>query len=296
MVSVARFEQAIPARVFFDPAWLFVSQGTRDDESTIDGWCLCYPPSVANQTQLNQQASGMIEVAAVCWSNQADSTVGADLLQAVERQAVERLSAGADHHRIVAGVVRDDRYGLAGLNPIGHGIGVPMHDHRLVAALQRHGYHQRVRIIRMIAAVSGYRPPVNRETMQLRRTGQVEFSQDYRQDARSAAAVSHLDIETHRLLDAAEKELAQLQVWFSDPEAEVMNPAQAILDLSSLQNSGQVSVAESYLIGTIIQSLVVRGIAMIETAVDEHAGSLVEQLKGLHFQPQETGIQWQKEF
>ena len=95
--------------------------------------------------------------------------VSAQLLEAAEKQILE-----GGFRRVCAGLLRDDQFGYAGLDPIGHGIGIPAGDSRITALLQEHGYAPQRDVARMTASIVGYRPPVNREALQFRRTTRVK--------------------------------------------------------------------------------------------------------------------------
>ncbi len=74
-------------------------------------------------------------------------------------------------------------------------------------------------------------------------------------DPRHAAGMSHLDVESHHLYDRGGNKLASVNLWLSDPEAEVMSPSLAILDIAEAHQRGSLEPAESYLIGVLVQSL-----------------------------------------
>jgi hypothetical protein len=192
------------------------------------------------------------------------------------------------------GAIRDRVFGLAGLEPVGFGIGIPAIDPITNQVLETRGYQKSQLAQRFTAMVSSYRPLINREAMQLRRTSEVRSSTFLHPDSRSAAGLSHLDIETHRLRDRTGNELAELNLWFSDPEAEVMNPAMVILDLESIQAEDQLSPSESYLVGTAVQSLAGRGIATVETVVDPTAEAMLGQWQALQFKGSDQGAVWKK--
>jgi hypothetical protein len=274
-VSMAQFEQAILARTYFQPESLLVSES-----DAVDGWCLFFHPT-------DSTADG--SVACICLSAAASTGDGDELLEAAEQRMKE---AGVEVIRV--GAIRDDRFGLAGLSPIGQGIGIPTHDFRTASILSERGYTSQQSVQRMTATVGGYRPPVSRDAMQLRRITQVDMVDYLHPDERSAAAMSHLDVEMHRLIDRNENVLARVNLWFSDAEAEVMNPAMAIVDLSTLGSDQQISPAESYLLGTSIQSLLSRGIAIVETVVDSDNGTLLDQMRSLQFTAGESGALWSK--
>jgi hypothetical protein len=217
------------------------------------------------------------------------------------RAAAEELLAAAETRiaesgftRIQAGLVRDEAQGYAGLEPIGHGIGIPVHDSRTTSLLQQAGFAPRCSVVRMTASVDGYRPPISRETLQLRRTSQVQVDRFIPRDSRQASGLSHFDVETHRLVDRGGQELARVKLWLSDPEAEVMSPSMVILDIAAAHEQGRLEPAERYLVGTVIQSLAQRRIQTVETAVDKDKTELLSQLRTLVFKEADEGVCWEK--
>jgi hypothetical protein len=181
------------------------------------------------------------------------------------------------------------------LDPIGHGIGIPERDARLSALLERNGFTQTHSVERMLVSTSPYRAPVSREFLTLRRTTRTECRQRFPRGTREASAMSHLDIETHHLIDhRSGTEIAEMELWVSDPEAQVMAPSESILNLGSIHRRGRLTTEEQYLIGAIAPTLANRRIFTIETAVDGDRSELIQQLKGLRFDAAERGIRWEK--
>ncbi len=275
-VTMAKFEQAVLARTFFDPSTLLLAE-TGDG---VQAWCHFAPCRSDEQTAV---------ICALCFAPTVDSSVIESLLAATENQIAESGSK-----RIQVGVVRDDVQGYTGLEPIGHGIGIPVADLRTTALLQQFGYLPKRSFVRMTASVHGYRPPVSREMLQFRRSSRIDHRTFTHQNPRHASGLSHLDVEVHRLLDRGGQQLADVKLWFSDPEAEVMSPSMVILDIASAHDRGQLEPVERYLIGTLVQSLGQRRIESVETAVDRDQTELVEQLSSLHFRITDEGVCWEK--
>ena len=276
LVNGARFEQAVLARTFFDPARLLVAE--RD--GVVQAWC-------HHGACLTREHTAIIS--AFCVGDNADESEMDELLAAAEKQIAE---TGCD--QIAVGVIRDDAHGYAGLDPIGHGIGIPKSDLRMTSLLQHRGFSPRRSVLRMTASTNAYRPPVSRDALQLRRSSQVQASMFKHPDPRHAAGMSHLDIETHHLYDRGGNELARVNLWLSDPEAEVMNPSLAILDIAEATQRGSLEPAESYLIGVLVQSLAQRRINTVETAVDSDKTDLLSQLQTLNFRVVDEGADWEK--
>jgi hypothetical protein len=160
--------------------------------------------------------------------------------------------------------------------------------------VQQLEYQKRQFAQRMTATVSNYRPPINREGMQLRRTSEIQIAKYIHPDARSSASLCHLDIETHRLIDRTGNELAKLNLWFSDPEAEVMNPAMVILDLETIEAARYLTPAACYLIAAAVQSLAAKGVVTMETVIDPTAEAMLGQWRSLQFAAGDQGASWEK--
>ena len=276
IINAAKFEQAILARTFFDPSSILLA--TTDEG--VQGWCHYAPCRTSEKTAV---------ICAICFATACDTSARGQLLDAAQRRIAE---AGFDGVRV--GVVRDDQQGYAGLEPIGHGIAIPLADVRTTTLLQQSGYSPQRSVLRMAASALSYRPPVSREALQLRRTSQLRVGAYTYSDSRLASCMSHLDIEQHRLVDRSGQELARVNLWVSDPEAEVMSPSMVILDIAQAHQRGHLDPAESYLIGALVQSLAQRRIQRIETAVDSDKTELIGQLQRLHFQTHDEGVRWAK--
>jgi len=102
-------------------------------------------------------------------------------------------------------------------------------------------------------------------------------------------------VETNRLFDRGGNQLANLDFWYSDPEAEVMNPTVAIVDLGEAYRRGRLETAELYLLGTILQSMEQRRVLVAETAIESDRAELINQLQSLRFQILYAGNRWEKQ-
>ena len=276
-VSVTTIEQAILSRVNFRADRLLVA--THQD--AVVAWCHYQPDPHQSETAV---------ICSICF-NPAEGISACDPLL---REAEMRIQADGFRH-VRVGTVRDDVFGYAGLAPIGHGIGVSATDARTSSLLSRNGYGTVNAIARLVVATSPYRPPVNRELLQLRRTTRIEQHAIIPDDLSTASATSHLDIERHVLIDHRSRNtLATVDWWLSDPEAQVMSCAEAILSLGEISQRGELQSAETFLIASAIQTLAHRRVFTVETAVDQSRPELIEQLNNLHFDVTEQGHLWSK--
>ncbi|MAI73093.1 MAG: hypothetical protein CMM01_19600 [Rhodopirellula sp.] len=278
-VSQAKFEQAVLARTFFDPETLLVAES----EGTIKGWCHFAPP----HCEPSHEDGTSTIVHALCLASSSDEAVAMRLLAAIE-------TAPQTTSHIRVGLVRDEQRGYAGLEPIGFGIGIPHSDYRSNSFLQQGGYAPGKAHLRMTANVSQYRPPVNRSALQFRRNTRVTCTATLPNETRVAASLGHVDIESAELQERGGSTVASVSIWFSDPEAEVMSPSTAILDLKRQHTQGSLQPAEAYLIGALIHSLNQRSIQIVETSVDRDQLELIEQLQTLQFKVVDEGSCWEK--
>ena len=277
-VSTAIIEQAILSRTFFETPNLFVVE----NEGSVEGWTHFLPDPL-------DETNAVIGI--MCFTPVGLSACD-ELLGAAETMIRER-----GFSRISVGPMRDALLGYSGLEPLGHGIGIPATDVRTASLLSRNAYSPERSITRLTAMTNPYRLPVSREALQLRRSTRLQTEHWFPADPRQASAMAHLDIENFQLINHRTDEvLATVNLWFSDPEAQVMSCANTILDLNEIHSRGSIEPAESFLIGTVIQSLANRRVFSIETAVDSQQSELIDQLTSLHFQNVEQGQRWEKNF
>ncbi len=276
-VSTATIEQAILSRTSFQRDSLLVA---LHDDSVV-AWCHFQPDASDAETAV---------ICAICFTAENGLSVCDQLLGDAETRI-----ADAGFRRIVVGPVRDRTLGYAGLSPIGHGIGVPAADARTSSLLSRCGYGTSGTVSRLVVGTSPYRPPVSREALQLRRTTRIEQAVLVPAEFDQASAMSHLDIERQTLVDhRSAAPLASIDLWLSDPEAQVMSCADSILDLGDIHDRGELTVAESFLIASTIQSLANRRVFSVETAVDQTLSNLIAKLESLNFKVAEHGQRWSK--
>ena len=121
-VREPQMEQAILARTFFRPDHLLVAES----DGQAVAWLQLF--LMVDQPQL-------VVIPICCLGTDATTSVGGALLEEAARLARE---LGGE--RIQVGVVRDNRYGYAGLDPIGPGIGVSVFDSRQRQILEASGY------------------------------------------------------------------------------------------------------------------------------------------------------------
>lgn len=274
-VTPAKIEQAILSRTFFDPAAMLLVESSQ----RIQGWCHYAIDPLRAETAV---------ICAICFAPQSGSAAE-DLLAAT----LDRIHSQNIRY-IEVGLARDDRFGYAGLEPIGHGVGVPDESDRVMSLISDVGFAATRTYTQMTVATATYRPPVSREAIQLRRSTAITRELSVSADTRGASAMSHLDVELHRLTGRDGNSLAEVTLWSSDPEAEVMNANHAILDISRDHQCVDLIPTQAFLIASLLQKLASRRIFSVETVIDSDQALLYEQLISLRFDPQQHGTIWSK--
>ena len=282
-VSTTIIERALLSRSFFLASDLLVAV----IDGSVEGWCQIHRPD--EETNDGHSHDETITLSAICFT-QAGLDCCDELLSAAEDRARE-----LGKQAIVAGPLRDQSCGYVGLPPIGHGIGVPEIDVRVASLLTRHGYSPDGSFNRMVVSTAPYRPPVSREMMQFRRSTRTESVSVLPDSTRTASAMSHLDIEHHRLVNHRSGDrLADVRLWLSDPDSQVMSCSEAILDLSPIQAHASLAPAETFLVAAVIQTLATRCVFQVETSINSDEPNLINQLENLGFQCTQRGRRWRK--
>jgi hypothetical protein len=285
-ISATIIERAILSRIFFSRRELIVVSV----DGQVEAWCHFSRPGVSGDQWADQVPGEVAILSAVCFS-QTGLKHCDELLKAV----VARLRQGGCQ-RILAGPLRDQQCGYVGLPPIGHGIGIPEVDVRTSSLLSRHGFSPTDTYTRLVATTAPYKPPVNREMIQFRRTTRAERSAVIPQQGRYASAMSHMDIEHHQLINHRNGDrLANVRLWLSDPESQVMSCSEAILDLSVIESTEQLTPAETFLVAALIQSMATRCIFRVETSINVAHTELCQQLETLNFEDTGRGRRWVKD-
>lgn len=287
-VSNAMIEQAILARTFFEARHLLVVES----EGVVRAWSHIVAERPDEQPEPDEDVRPTAVLAAICFDTNEGLASCDRLLEATEQHANE-----SGFGILVTGPVRDDHCGYAGLAPLGHGVGIPNDDARTASLFSRRGYVPQQSMTSFSTTTNTYRPPVSRDAMQLRRSTRTDVAEVFPETPRRASSMAHLDIERHQLIEhRTGTVLAETELWISDPEAQVMDCSHAILSLppGRTTSDGAAIAAESYLIGSLVQSLPNRRIFEIETVVDDNDAVRMEQLQTLKFEAQQRGQRWQK--
>ncbi|MEM6364735.1 MAG: hypothetical protein AAF745_09930, partial [Planctomycetota bacterium] len=241
-VTITALERAILSRIFFDPNQLLVA--------CLDGQIAAWSHRfIETDPETNARTA---TVASFSFGKE-DGLLACDPLLAATEDACRNESAQS----IRFGIARDDRYGYAGLHPIGYGIGVPTADTRTASLLSRFGYCVESQWQRFQTTTSTYRVRANRQFLQLRRQSRVDVRAALPKAGFRGIALSHLDVETHQLVNHLRRQVtADIDLWLSDLEVQIMNGGQGILALSG----EPLTPEQQFLISVVIPTLATRNI------------------------------------
>ena len=253
-VNVAVFEQAVASRLFFEPARLLVATICGE----VTAWAQWFPGD-----------SGTASLAALCFRPDPQAV---DAVHELLRQ-VEANALGLGMKTISIGVHSQSEWGYQGLEPIGHGFGVDVADDRTNTLLEAIGYHESKRMDHWEVSTAGYRPPINRDLLMLRRSTRIRSEAVKNLSPHLASAMVHLDVERHLLSDArTNAPLASVDLWTSDPEALVMPTSDAILASWSLPSPLTLEpyndIPLRYLIASVVSELAERRIRTLQRSVE----------------------------
>jgi hypothetical protein len=273
------WEQAIASRHFFNPQRLLVATVAGNPVA----WCHWFS---------GEGRSGGI--AAVCF----DTTTEAEAAAAALLSECQRQAAAAGLTSMIAGVGKDSRWGYQGLEPIGQGIGVDVADDRTNQLLEQAGFQEQQRMDRWEVATNAYRPPVNRESLALRRSTRIEPTRPPTTTANESAAMFHFDVNRYQLTSLLGKTpLATADLWVSDPDTQVMSIHQSILGkvASEAADLAAREPAMRYLIASLIPVLASQHILALHRSVATTNHEEAARLAALQFRRTGAGRLMQKQ-
>ncbi len=277
-VSAIIFEQAVMSRLFFEPEGFLVATDRQGSPSGFAHW-------LANP---HDPDSG--NIVALCLLPEIDpGPVGAALLTACEaamREAGKTTAWG--------GATQSDWTGYAGLPPLGPGEGILDADRRAVALFQQAGYAPQRRLTRYQIELAGYRPPVDRALMSLRRSTAVETGMHLPAQWRRAAAFSHVDIERFTAKGRNGETVAWAELLIGDPEAKIFPLGTAILDRWESEASFDPQAAVRFIIANSLKDLAARRIERVEAIADDRHPDRNHLLRSLRFEPRDAGTLFSK--
>jgi len=154
--------------------------------------------------------------------------------------------------------------------------------------------HQRTRVFQR--ELTGYRPPVNREIMQLRRQCQLQRGGDVAA-ANWWEASSYGQIDQVRFQLAARQggeKLGEVCFWDIEPLASSWGVhAMGLLQIEINESQCRATVA-TFLLGEAIRELQSFGVTLVEAQADEADAELADVCDSLGFRQVDSGIQFEK--
>lgn len=183
--------------------------------------------------------------------------------------------------------------GYSGLPPLGPGVGIPSFDTLLCQTLEAKEFATTQQFTWFRVRVSEFRPPINREFLNLRRSSKVQYVVGSSRPQRIAQSLSHLDEKQIRLVDMQGNITATLELYLSDRHAEVMESDSCMVRLDQETQDKGLTNQQMYLLTTLIRDAASHQLRYVNlsVAVDgEH--QLLHQLRSIQFEVVQSGSIW----
>ena len=174
--------------------------------------------------------------------------------------------------------------------------GILTTDTRQTASFQTAGYEERARTFIWQRELSGFRPPINRQTMQLRRQTQlVRTGVDPPRNWWDACCFGHTDRVRFELISSGDNRLvAAATFWDMEPLASSWGVhAMGLLELEVLQEE-QEQLLQRYMLGESLRELEESGTTLIEVQTLASETGLDDVCRALDFREIGQGVQFVK--
>ena len=212
----------------------------------------------------------------------------------VIRTLIDECRTRAGENRgVEIGIGNDWFSGYSGLNPLGPGFGVPSIDTvQRQACLSEH-FSETQQFTWLRADVSGFRQPMNRDILNLRRNHQVNYSLGEEKSPREAQAISHLDEKQIQLVTADGKIQSRIKFYLSDRQSEVMDSTSCMVRLDRETQSRGLSIEQTYLLTTLIRDAATHQLRSIDLSINTSGENLLlDQLRSIQFREHQKGSVW----
>jgi len=278
-VTTAMLEAAVFSKPYFDPRGLLVA---LDGERVVGFAHAGFGPAADRMT--------------------VDPSVGATLLVAVvphpagEAIADRLLAASEDYlrgrgARVLlgggSGAMRNFYLGLYGGADLP---GVLDSSAVLHSTFRRAGYVEQERVAVLRRALAGFRPPVNRQQLAIRRSTQVRvIDEPARRTWWEAATTTGIALCRYELRTTAEELLGSASFWDMQPLASAWGVAAAGLLHVDIEGPRRRQGLASYLVAEALHDLAKRDVTLVETQVAEANPAALQLFAKLGFAVAERG-------
>lgn len=280
-ISESLLDQYVLSKLFFDPRGLIVAE----DEETIRGFVhVGFGPS--DDGRQPDRREGAIALVLVDKPD-SESTLGDDLRESAEEYLRKE---GAVH---CLGGARDDvapfyrgLYGGSGLP------GVLESDTFQTRLFQKAGYVPSERSLIWQRTLADFRPPMNRELLQVRRQFRLDSvpTRPPVQWWEACCSAHHEEIE-FRLADmSGSRELARMMAWDLEPLSSSWGAVSAGLRKWQLLDPQASAAHEQFLLVESLKQLQTQGISLVEMQTAEQDTSARTLLEELGFHQVDSGI------
>lgn len=282
-MSIARLERYVLSKPTFDPQGLIVA----DDDGQLLGFAHAgFGPSDDRQTL--SRACGVIS--AVMLRPEVDAAIGGELAARAEAYL---QSAGA---RAIYGggsyPLSPFYYGLYGGSELS---GVLESDERTQAIFRDAGYEPQKRTIILQRELAGFRPVVDRQQIQIRRTTRIETRIDPpANNWWDAVMFEPFERTRWSLVDRDGPEIASVYTWNLETMLGAWGvQAVGIVDLVVPSERRRRGLA-THLLGEAFRQLHGQGVSLAETHVHEQNAAGLAVFRHLGFEPVDASILYRK--
>lgn len=162
-------------------------------------------------------------------------------------------------------------------------------------AFEQSGYVPAERIAVLRRSLAGYRPPVNRLQLAIRRKTKLHaIDEPSRRTWWEAATTTGIALRRYELRSEAEEVLGSVSFWDMQPLAGSWGIAAAGLLRVDIEGTRRREGLAHYLVAEAMHDLSQEGVAVVETQVSESNGPAVRLFEKLGFEPTERGTLYRK--
>lgn len=160
---------------------------------------------------------------------------------------------------------------------------------------EQSGYSTAERIVVMRRQLAGYRPPVNRLQLAIRRKTRLHaIDEPARRTWWEAATTTGVALRRYELRSEAEEVLGSASFWDMQPQADAWGIVAAGLLRVDIEGTRRREGLAHYLVAEAMHDLAEEGVVLVETQVAESNAAAMRLFLKLGFEPMERGTLYRK--
>jgi GNAT superfamily N-acetyltransferase len=278
-MTSAALEDAVFSKPYFDRRGLIVAR----EEGRLVGFAHAgFGPDATGQTLDPSTGTTMLVVVPM---HERQVEIEDGLLARCEAYLRERGAM-----TILGGCTPDEGGFYLGLYGGSNMPGVLDSSPRMRAIFERNGYSVATRIAVLRRPLAGFRPPVNRLQIAIRRATTLRvIDEPHRRSWWEAATTTGVALRRYELLGDGEALLGSTSVWDMQPLATSWGLVIAGLMRVEIEGTRRRQGLASYLVAETLHDLAEEGVSVIEAHVDEDNGPAMSLFEKLGFRATDHG-------